>query len=273
MSSTRATSAAAAAAGNGVPSRSGSATSSCREDSGGWGVFGGFMAAKKQKLYDQFNSKEGCKSHIFEGVNIYINGYTKPSSDKLRELIMEHGGRYEQYLMKTVVTHIVATSLPNSKIHSLRDFKVVRPEWITDSIKEGRLLSHAPYKLFTRQTNSLAAFSTVLTRSTSSSKDPGKAATPDGESEDSGSEDTGACPQGPEDGNRVKDMTGNVGSDEEEKATENYDVNDVSSGDEEASSFKAVDESCDERTSESPSLSKDSASLPSRSTALKAQHR
>lgn len=56
----------------------------------------------------------------------------EPSSDELRRLIMQHGGRYEQYLRKTVVTHIIATSLPDSKMRSLHDFKVVKPEWITD---------------------------------------------------------------------------------------------------------------------------------------------
>ena len=45
---------------------------------------------------------------------------------------MQHGGRYEPYLRKTIVTHIIATSLPDSKMRSLHDFKVVKPEWITD---------------------------------------------------------------------------------------------------------------------------------------------
>lgn len=47
---------------------------------------------------------------------------------------MEHGGRYEQYLMKTRVTHIIATNLPDSKIRDLRDMKVVQPEWILDRL-------------------------------------------------------------------------------------------------------------------------------------------
>ena len=34
------------------------------------------MAAKKQKLDVQFNSERGFKSHIFDGVAVYVNGYT-----------------------------------------------------------------------------------------------------------------------------------------------------------------------------------------------------
>lgn len=34
------------------------------------------MAAKKQKLDSQFNTDRGQVSNIFEGISIYINGYT-----------------------------------------------------------------------------------------------------------------------------------------------------------------------------------------------------
>ena len=37
---------------------------------------GGYFHAKKHKQDNQFNTKEDVKSKIFEGVAIYINGYT-----------------------------------------------------------------------------------------------------------------------------------------------------------------------------------------------------
>jgi len=57
----------------------------------------------------------------------------EPSSDELKRLMRQHGGRYEQYMMKTHVTHVIATSLPDSKIRKdFKNCKVVKPEWITE---------------------------------------------------------------------------------------------------------------------------------------------
>ncbi|XP_075056261.1 DNA repair protein REV1 isoform X2 [Mixophyes fleayi] len=126
----------------------------------GWGVWGGYMSAKVQKLDDQFRSdaplqqqKDGTASNIFNGVSIYVNGYTDPTADQLRHLMMLHGGQYHVYYSRSKTTHIITTNLPNSKIKELKDEKVVRPEWITDSIKAGRLLSYVPYQLYTKQSS------------------------------------------------------------------------------------------------------------------------
>ncbi|XP_033103900.1 DNA repair protein REV1-like [Anneissia japonica] len=126
----------------------------------GWGVFGGYMAAKKQKLDEQFledqpGSREiSCaESKIFQGVAIFVNGYTVPSSDELKRLMMVHGGRFIHYYRKTEVTHIIATNLPQAKIRKLNDEKVVRPEWILDSIKAGLLLSYELYQLYGNRTS------------------------------------------------------------------------------------------------------------------------
>ncbi|XP_063314880.1 DNA repair protein REV1 [Pelobates fuscus] len=129
-------------------------------DRDGWGAWGGYMPAKVQKLDEQFRSdapllqeKEGTSSTIFNGVAIYVNGYTDPTADQLRHLMMLHGGQYHVYYSRSKTTHIIATNLPNSKIKELKDEKVVRPEWITESIKAGRLLSYVPYQLYTKQSN------------------------------------------------------------------------------------------------------------------------
>ncbi|XP_072191401.1 DNA repair protein REV1 isoform X2 [Excalfactoria chinensis] len=126
----------------------------------GWGGWGGYMSAKVKKLEDQFRSdsaiqhqRDGNSSSIFSGVAIYVNGFTDPSADELRRLMMLHGGQYHVYYSRSKTTHIIATNLPNAKIKELKGEKVVRPEWIMESIKAGRLLSHIPYQLYTKQSS------------------------------------------------------------------------------------------------------------------------
>uniref|UniRef100_A0A8C1L4X6 DNA repair protein REV1 n=1 Tax=Cyprinus carpio TaxID=7962 RepID=A0A8C1L4X6_CYPCA len=119
---------------------------------------GGYMAAKISKLEEQFQKdaprekqKDGTSSCIFNGVAIYVNGYTDPSADELRRLMMLHGGQFHLYYTHSRTTHIIATNLPNRKIQELKGEKVVRPEWITDSIKAGRQLSYVQYQLYAKQ--------------------------------------------------------------------------------------------------------------------------
>ncbi|KAL4221825.1 deoxycytidyl transferase [Mactra antiquata] len=144
-----------------------------RSHGDGWEQWGGYMHAKRQKLQEQFDQsapgelkKEGSGSKIFSGISIHVNGYTKPSSDELKRLMMLHGGQYEHYLYRTRVTHVIATNLPYSKIRELKGLKVVRPEWITDSIAAGKLLSYAKYLLYSAQTGGLQkglqSFTTVV---------------------------------------------------------------------------------------------------------------
>ncbi|KTG39631.1 hypothetical protein cypCar_00007907 [Cyprinus carpio] len=132
----------------------------------GWGGRGGYMAAKISKLEEQFQKdaprekqKDGTSSCIFNGVAIYVNGYTDPSADELRRLMMLHGGQFHLYYTHSRTTHIIATNLPNRKIQELKGEKVVRPEWITDrcvfmctlQIKAGRQLSYVQYQLYAKQ--------------------------------------------------------------------------------------------------------------------------
>ncbi|XP_008575046.1 PREDICTED: DNA repair protein REV1 [Galeopterus variegatus] len=129
-----------------------------RAENDGWEDWGGYMAAKVQKLEEQFRSdaamqKDGTSSTIFSGVAIYVNGYTDPSAEELRKLMMLHGGQYHVYYSRSKTTHIIATNLPNAKIKELKGEKVIRPEWIVESIKAGRLLSYIPYQLYTKQSS------------------------------------------------------------------------------------------------------------------------
>ncbi|CAH1782812.1 unnamed protein product [Owenia fusiformis] len=126
-----------------------------RSRNDGWEESGGYMAAKKCKLDIQYNemvsleqTKEGTSSNIFNGISIYVNGYTKPSSDELKRLMMLHGGKYCHFFSKTNCSHVIANNLPDSKVKDWKYVKTVKPEWVTDSIKAGKQLSCTPYTLY-----------------------------------------------------------------------------------------------------------------------------
>ncbi|XP_031567842.1 DNA repair protein REV1-like [Actinia tenebrosa] len=120
-----------------------------------WGHYGEYMSAKLRKLDEQFTAdvhsaatESRESSAIFQGLAIFINGYTIPPADDLRKLFVLHGGRFQQYFSRSSVTHIIATNLPNSKITEIRDKKIVRPQWILDSIEQGRCLPIDQYLLY-----------------------------------------------------------------------------------------------------------------------------
>ncbi|KAJ2482342.1 deoxycytidyl transferase [Coemansia sp. RSA 2131] len=71
----------------------------------------------------------------------------KPSHYELKKLLIEHGGKFLHYLSKTQVTHIIASNLARSKEKELRNYKVVRPEWVVESVRENKMLSWHAYRL------------------------------------------------------------------------------------------------------------------------------
>ncbi|KAJ2684072.1 deoxycytidyl transferase [Coemansia spiralis] len=85
---------------------------------------------------------------IFAGVAFYINGYTQPSHYELKLLLVERSGRFLHYLSKSQVTHIITTGLTMSKEKEFRKYKVVRPEWVVDSVRARKLLSWQNYSIF-----------------------------------------------------------------------------------------------------------------------------
>uniref|UniRef100_A0A7I4CIB7 DNA repair protein REV1 n=1 Tax=Physcomitrium patens TaxID=3218 RepID=A0A7I4CIB7_PHYPA len=140
--------------------------------------FGRYMAEKRRKLNVQYNedssnkllnnataavaalhSKEGqivvaeisTKSRIFNGISIWVDGFTVPTHQELRHLMLQYGGVFENYFRRELVTHIICSTLPDSKIKNPRSLSrglpIVKPEWIVDSIAAGRVLSWAPYQL------------------------------------------------------------------------------------------------------------------------------
>jgi len=71
-----------------------------------------------------------------------------PSADELKCIMMENGGVYHHYHRTNLTTHVIASNLPTAKLKLLKQYKIVKPEWISDSIKEGRLLNYRDYLLF-----------------------------------------------------------------------------------------------------------------------------
>ncbi|EST04823.1 DNA-repair protein, UmuC-like protein [Kalmanozyma brasiliensis GHG001] len=81
----------------------------------------------------------GKRSDALKGCCIYINGQTHPPYSELRRLLVLHGGDLMAYLdQKTPVTHIVASNLTPKKRIEFKDYKVVLPGWILESIELGR---------------------------------------------------------------------------------------------------------------------------------------
>ncbi|KAJ3993538.1 hypothetical protein F5050DRAFT_1577402 [Lentinula boryana] len=110
-----------------------------------FGDFGQYMKRKRAKLQIQ-NKDIAGKGGIFHGISVYINGYTNPSIQDLRQLIVRHGGVFQPYLdKKTIVTHIVTNALTPAKITEWKHMKVVRPEWLVDSANRSLLLPWRDY--------------------------------------------------------------------------------------------------------------------------------
>ncbi|KAF8126581.1 hypothetical protein EV363DRAFT_1525686 [Boletus edulis] len=116
-----------------------------------FGHFGEYMRRKRAKLQIQNASMdtEGSgeeKSNIFKGISIYVNGWTKPSVQDIRRLLLQHGGVFHPYLdKKSTVTHVVTCSLTAAKVKDFKHMKVVRPEWLLDSVAAGSLLPWTDY--------------------------------------------------------------------------------------------------------------------------------
>jgi DNA repair protein REV1 len=103
---------------------------------------------KLQNLDAEIRSTSGDCPPIFRGVVAHVNGYTQPSLQDLHRLIVSHGGGFLQYLdSKTIATHIIASSLTPKKREEFRRYRIVKPAWITESIKAGRLLPWDEYRV------------------------------------------------------------------------------------------------------------------------------
>lgn len=116
----------------------------------------GYLVAKKGKLSDQneeirtalLERHKMLRTEIFKGISIHVNGKTKPTADELKRLILLNGGQYDPKMYKTT-KFMVATNLSFAKTQTLRARdKVVRPEWITESVAVKCLLPYQDYQIF-----------------------------------------------------------------------------------------------------------------------------
>jgi DNA repair protein REV1 len=87
----------------------------------GWSTRKEYFKGKSSKLKEQFQEKKSeIKSTIFEKFTFFVDGYTTPNKTILKELILTHGGNFEQYLSKKKVTHIIAMNITVSKIQEFK---------------------------------------------------------------------------------------------------------------------------------------------------------
>lgn len=116
-----------------------------------FGHFREYMHRKRAKLQIQNATLDatqdlGTTKKIFSGLSIYINGWTNPSVQDLRQLIVTHGGVFQPYLdKKSLVTHIITCSLTAAKIKDWKHMKIVRPDWLVDSAAAGTLIPWRNY--------------------------------------------------------------------------------------------------------------------------------
>ncbi|KAK5638274.1 hypothetical protein RI129_012569 [Pyrocoelia pectoralis] len=155
-------------------------TTTNAEDDNGFAEWGGYMAAKKAKLVEQYEQQASSsrkRSDILKGVAIYVNGYTSPSAEELKVLMAAHGGIYHTYQMPNT-THIIASILPNAKVKQLGNVPIVKATWISDSISTGTLLDYRKYLLYTNHTDrqpklDCVTFTKPQTIKTLTAADPG----------------------------------------------------------------------------------------------------
>lgn len=104
----------------------------------------------KRQLFElespsEFNNRD-VYPQIFQGLVIYVNGFTVPGRFELHQMIVVHGGKFLHHLSaKRSITHIVASNLPLKKRIEFANYKVVKPSWIVDSINQGKLLAWRDY--------------------------------------------------------------------------------------------------------------------------------
>lgn len=116
-------------------------------------AFGGFtdyMRRKKLKLQnlDAELRQASAKPQIFRGIVAHVSGYTQPPLHILHKELVAHGAGFLQYLDgKTSATHIIASSVTPKKAVEFKDYRIVKPAWVVDSIAAGRALPWSDYRV------------------------------------------------------------------------------------------------------------------------------
>ncbi|XP_073836578.1 rev1 DNA directed polymerase isoform X2 [Musca autumnalis] len=121
------------------------------------------MEAKITKLEEQFSAASDPfrQSNLFNGISIFVNGLTNPSSDELKRIMMVHGGTYHHY-QRSHTTFIIASNLPDVKVRNMDTSKIISPQWVVDCLKEKRILDYSKYLLYTNQKTSQPSISFAI---------------------------------------------------------------------------------------------------------------
>ncbi|KAL9025022.1 MAG: hypothetical protein Q9196_006080 [Gyalolechia fulgens] len=120
-------------------------------ESSKFGGFSDYFRRKKIKLQNldaETRSSTSDNPPIFRGVVAHVNGYTQPSLNDIHKLVVSYGGGFMQYLDgKTTVTHIIASNLTPKKKIEFQKYRIVKPAWVVDSVKAGKLLPWNAYRV------------------------------------------------------------------------------------------------------------------------------
>lgn len=102
----------------------------------------------RQHRVDQGLASQLPRKPIFEGCIIFVNGHTSPPISEIHRLVIVHGGQFISYLTnKGAATHIVCDRLTPRKHIEFRNYKVVKAQWIVDSVEKQHLLNWHDYRL------------------------------------------------------------------------------------------------------------------------------
>ncbi|KAH6619629.1 hypothetical protein B0J18DRAFT_249585 [Chaetomium sp. MPI-SDFR-AT-0129] len=116
-----------------------------------FGGFGEYFEKKQLKLQNldaELRATRGDTPQIFKGVVAHVTGYTQPPLHVLHKDLVLHGAAFLQYLGgKTMATHIIASAMPPRKTVDFTRYRVVKPAWVTDSIRAGKLLPWSDYRV------------------------------------------------------------------------------------------------------------------------------
>lgn len=122
-------------------------------DEYGASAFGGFndyfrrKKIKLQNLDAELRESSG-KPQIFKGIVAHVSGFTQPPLHILHKQLVEYGAGFLQYLdSKTMATHIIASSVTPKKAIEFKNYRIVKPAWVVDSIAAGKMLPWSDYRV------------------------------------------------------------------------------------------------------------------------------
>ena len=91
---------------------------------------------------------------------MYIDGHTEVPYQVLRQMVCDHGGRFDPFFTGSGTTHFVAENLSYARFKNLfffimtlilskskQSMHVVSPDWITESVKAGKRQNESAFSI------------------------------------------------------------------------------------------------------------------------------